>query len=247
MAKKNTESVVTEKLNALYNLQMIDSAIDKIRTVRGELPLEVEELESEVEGLSTRAENLQNELSDLETEISDKKNAITDSQAAIKKYSEQQKNVRNNREYDSLSKEIEFQGLEIELAEKKIKEAKFKIESKKEAIEEAGAKLTERQSDLEIKRKELQTIVDETEAEESKLAKKSEKAKKDIEPRLITAYERLRSNAVNGLAVVSVERNSCGGCFNEIPPQRQLDIKARKEIIVCEHCGRILIEPPAEN
>ena len=247
MAKKNTDSVITEKLNALYYLQEVDSSIDKIRTVRGELPLEVEELESEVEGLSIRAGKLEDELNELETEISNKKNAITDAGAAIKKYSEQQKNVRNNREYDSLSKEIEFQGLEIELAEKKIKEAQFRIESKKEAIEEAKAKLTERTSDLEIKKKELQAIINETEADEEKLTKKSDKAKKNIEPRLVAAYERLRNNAINGLAVVSVERNSCGGCFNEIPPQRQLDIQARKKIIVCEHCGRILIEPPVEK
>ncbi|MFD1550538.1 hypothetical protein DNU06_16305 [Putridiphycobacter roseus] len=247
MAKKNTDSAITEKLNALYYLQEVDSSIDKIRTVRGELPLEVEELESEVEGLSIRAGKLDDELTELETDISNKKNAITDAGAAIKKYSEQQKNVRNNREYDSLSKEIEFQGLEVELAEKKIKEAQFRIESKKEAIEEAKAKLTERTNDLEIKKKELQAIINETEADEEKLIKKSDKAKKNIEPRLVAAYERLRNNAINGLAVVSVERNSCGGCFNEIPPQRQLDIQARKKIIVCEHCGRILIEPPVES
>lgn len=247
MAKKKTDSVITEKLDALYNLQVIDSSIDKIRTVRGELPLEVEELEGEVEGLSTRVEKLESELNDLETDISNNKNAITDSNASMKKYAEQQKNVRNNREYDSLSKEIEFQGLEIELAEKKIKESQFKIESKVEGIEVAKSKLAERTSDLEIKKKELQDIISETEADEEKFIKKSEKAKKGIEPRLVVAYERLRNNALNGLAVVSIERNSCGGCFNEIPPQRQLDIRSRKKIIVCEHCGRILIEPPVSE
>jgi predicted nucleic acid-binding Zn-ribbon protein len=248
MAKKNSaESTITEKLDALYYLQEIDSSIDKIRTIRGELPLEVQELEDDVEALSNKLTNLQDELKGSETEISDRKNSIKESKEAIKKYTEQQKHVRNNREYDSLSKEIEFQGLEIELSDKKIKEAKFKIESKKEVIDEAASRLEERTKDLEIKKKDLADIISETEEDEQKLVKKSEKAKKGIEERLVKAYERLRTNAINGLAVVSVERDSCGGCFNQIPPQRQLDIDARKEIIVCEHCGRILVEPPVKK
>ncbi len=244
MAKKNlSESPITEKLDALFNLQQIDSTIDKIRTVRGELPLEVVDLEAEVEGLTSRLDNLVEESKLLETEISNRKNAIKESKEKIKKYLEQQKNVRNNREYDSITKEIEFQGLEVELNEKKIKEASFKIESKQEVLEAAKEKLEERKKDLEIKKKDLADIVSETEDDEQKLLKKSEKARSIIEPRLLGAYDRLRTNSINGLAVVKVERNSCGGCFNQIPPQRQLDIMARKKIIICEHCGRILIEP----
>ncbi|HIP36558.1 MAG TPA: hypothetical protein EYG85_06860 [Crocinitomix sp.] len=248
MAKKNSaEKLVTAKLEALYNLQQIDSQIDKIRTIRGELPIEVKELEQDVEALSNKLDTLTNELEELETEISNRKISIKESKEAIKKYSEQQKNVRNNREYDSLSKEIEFQGLEIELHEKKIKEAKFKIESKAEVIEEAKQKLEERKKDLEVKKSDLDKIIAETKEDETKLIKKSDAAKKDIEERLVVAYERLRANAVNGLAVVSIVKGACGGCFNEIPPQRQLDIESKTKLIVCEHCGRILVEPPAEK
>ncbi len=248
MAKKNSaDSSVTEKIDALYNLQVIDSSIDKIRTIRGELPLEVKELEDEVAGLTTKLETLNTELSDLETEISNRKNSSKDAKEAIDKYTEQQKNVRNNREFDAISKEIEFQGLEIELNDKKIKEAKFKIDSKSSVIEDAKNKVDERAKDLEVKQNDLAKIIEETEEDEAKLIKKSDKAKKSIEERLVTAYERLRTNAINGLAVVSVERDSCGGCFNQIPPQRQLDIEARTKIIVCEHCGRILVEPPVDK
>lgn len=248
MAKKNSaEGSVTEKIDALYNLQVIDSSIDKIRTIRGELPLEVKELEDEVAGLTTKLDTLNTELSDLETEISNRKNSTKDAKDAIDKYTEQQKNVRNNREFDAISKEIEFQGLEIELNDKKIKEAKFKIESKSSVIKEAKNKVDERAKDLEVKQSDLAKIIEETEEDEAKLIKKSDKAKKGIEERLVKAYERLRSNAINGLAVVSVERDSCGGCFNQIPPQRQLDIESRSKIIVCEHCGRILVEPPLDK
>jgi hypothetical protein len=247
MAKKTAaEQTIEEKLNGLYELQQIDSAIDKIRTIRGELPLEVQDLEDEVEGLDIRLKKLVDEMDELETSISDRKNMIKDAKAAIKKYTEQQKNVRNNREYDSITKEIEFQGLEIELAEKKINESKAKISHKTEIINESKQRLTERQADLDLKKKELADISAETEKDEEKLIKKSEKAKKDIEPRLVRAYDRLRNNSKNGLAVVSIERDSCGGCFNKIPPQRQLDIQARKKLIVCEHCGRILVEPLVE-
>lgn len=248
MAKRNSaENLVKAKLEALYNLQQIDSQIDKIRTIRGELPIEVRELEEDVEALSNKLDTLNNELEELETEISNRKIAMKESKDAIKKYSEQQKNVRNNREYDSLSKEIEFQGLEIELNEKKIKEAKFKIESKAEVIEEAKAKLEERKKDLEVKKSDLDKIIAETEEDENKLIKESDAAKKDIEERLVVAYERLRNNAINGLAVVSVVKGACGGCYNEIPPQRILDIESRTKLIVCEHCGRILVEPPKQK
>ena len=245
MAKKNSaEGLVTAKLEALYNLQQIDSQIDKIRTIRGELPIEVKELEADVEALSNKLDALTNELDELETEISNRKLSMKESKEAIKKYTEQQKNVRNNREFDSLSKEIEFQGLEIELNEKKIKEAKFKIESKAEVIEDAKAKLEERKKDLEVKQSDLDKIIAETEEDENKLTKESDKAKEGIEERLVVAYERLRNNAINGLAVVSVVKGACGGCYNEIPPQRILDIESRTKLIVCEHCGRILVEPP---
>lgn len=244
--KKAAENTIEEKLNSLHNLQTIDSKIDKIRTIRGELPLEVQDLEDEILGLTTRLEKLTDENDALEQLIADRKNMIKESKAAIKKYTEQQKNVRNNREFDSISKEIEFQELEMELSDKKINEAKANIEHKAEVLNAAKEKLEERQKDLDIKQKELQEISAETEKDEEKLIKESEKAKKSIEERLIVAYERLRNNSRNGLAVVSIERNSCGGCFNQIPPQRQIDIQARKKIIVCEHCGRILVEPPAD-
>ncbi|MBM3453152.1 MAG: hypothetical protein FJX84_08425 [Bacteroidetes bacterium] len=238
-AKK--ELSIADKLEALFQLQKIDSEIDKLRTVRGELPLEVQDLEDEVAGLQTRISNLEEEVGLLETEISDRKNASKDSETAISKYKEQQNNVRNNREYESLSKEIEFQELEIKLHDKKSKEAKFKIESKQEILTEAKTQLELRSSDLVSKKSELDLIISETQVDEDKLLKSSENAKKNIEERLLTAYERLRKNAKNGLAVVPVNRDSCGGCFNKIPAQRQLDIEMKKKIIVCEHCGRILV------
>ncbi len=232
---------IADKLDALFELQKIDSQIDKIRTVRGELPLEVQDLEDEVAGLQTRISNLEEEVSQLETEVSDRKNATKDSETAISKYKEQQNNVRNNREYDSLSKEIEFQELEIKLHEKKSKEAKFKIESKQEVLDEAKTQLELRSSDLATKKSELDAIISETQVDEDKLLKSSDNAKKNIEERLLFAYDRLRKNAKNGLAVVPVNRDACGGCFNKIPAQRQLDIEMKKKIIVCEHCGRILV------
>jgi predicted nucleic acid-binding Zn-ribbon protein len=235
------EATVEEKLDALFELQKIDSEIDRIRTIRGELPLEVQDLEDELEGLETRIHKIQEELKELETEILDRKNASKDAEVAIAKYKEQQNNVRNNREFESLAKEMEFQELEIKLNEKKSKEAKFKIESKKELLAEAKERFDFRQSDLKAKRAELDEIIGETQKEEEELIKKSENAKKKIDERLVFAYNRLRSNAKNGLAVVPVDRDSCGGCFNKIPPQRQLDIQSKKKVIVCEHCGRILM------
>jgi predicted nucleic acid-binding Zn-ribbon protein len=238
-AKK--ELSIADKLDALFELQKIDSEIDKIRTVRGELPLEVQDLEDEVAGLQTRISNLEEEVAQLETEVSDRKNATKDSETAIAKYKEQQNNVRNNREYESLSKEIEFQELEIKLHDKKSKEAKFKIESKQEVLDEAKTQLELRSSDLATKKSELDAIISETQVDEDKLLKSSDNAKKNIEERLLFAYDRLRTNAKNGLAVVPVNRDACGGCFNKIPAQRQLDIETKKKIIVCEHCGRILV------
>ena len=239
---KVKEITVEDKLKALYSLQLIDSKIDKIRIVRGELPLEVQDLEDEVAGLNKRINKINEEIADLDQNVSDKKNIIVDAESAIEKYKEQQNNVRNNREFDSLSKEIEFQTLEIELANKRIKEAKAKIEGKKEILLENETKLEARASDLKLKQDELDSIITETEKEEKSLQAKSVKAEKVIDERLLIAYKRVRGSVRNGLAVVSVERESCGGCFNSIPPQRQLEIRLRKKIIVCEHCGRILVD-----
>lgn len=244
--KLGKDATVEEKLDALANLQSIDSEIDRIKTIRGELPLEVQDLEDELEGLTTRISKLDEESKELDTEVANRKLAIKESEALIKKYKEQQNNVRNNREFDSLSKEIEFQELEIQLSEKKIKEAKAKIDAKKETVAEAKSELEARTADLDAKKAELDEIVSETQKDEDDLLAKSEKARKLIDDRLITAYDRLRNNLRNGLAVVKIERNSCGGCFNKIPPQRQLDINSKKKIIVCEHCGRILVENPDE-
>lgn len=235
------EASVAEKLDALFELQKIDSEIDRIRTIRGELPLEVQDLEDELEGLETRINKIQDEMKELETEIQDRKNATKDAETAITKYKEQQNNVRNNREFESLAKEIEYQELEIKLHDKKSKEAKLKIESKKELLTEAKERFEFRQADLKGKKAELDEIVGETQKEEEELVKRSQDAKKKIDARLVFAYNRLRSNAKNGLAVVPVDRDACGGCFNKIPPQRQLDIQSKKKVIVCEHCGRILM------
>ena len=239
------EVSVADKLDALYELQKIDSEIDRIRTIRGELPLEVQDLEDELEGLETRIAKIQEEIKEVDTEIVDRKNATKDSETAIAKYKEQQNNVRNNREFESLAKEIEFQELEIKLHEKKSKEAKFKSVSKKEMFEETKERLEFRKGDLKTKQAELEEIVGETRKDEEALLKKSEDAKNKIDDRLVFAYNRLRENAKNGLAVVPVDRDACGGCFNKIPPQRQLDIQAKKKVLVCEHCGRILV--PSEE
>ncbi|MBK7712870.1 MAG: hypothetical protein IPJ37_19465 [Bacteroidales bacterium] len=237
-----SEISVEERLRALYSLQLVDSEIDKIKTLRGELPLEVQDLEDEIAGLETRLGNLKEEVVTLEKSVSKKHNEITDAEALIKKYEEQQKNVRNNREFDSLSKEIEYQNLEIELFNKKIKEFNFQIDEKNVVINESESTLSERKTDLDNKKSELDEIISDTQKEEEGLYKKLETIEEIIEERLLTAYKRIRSNARNGLAVVPVQRDACGGCFNQIPPQRQLDIKSRKKIIVCEYCGRILVD-----
>ncbi len=243
MAKKiKKDASIEEKLKALYDLQQIDSQIDKLRVIRGELPLEVQDLEDEIAGLEKRIEKYVDEVEELEKEISGKKNLIEEAKALIKKYEADQNNVRNNREFDALTKEIEFQKLEIELAEKRIREFKAKIDAKEEKIKEAKALYEERKADLEAKKTELEEITEETAKEEEALLKKSEKAASLIEERLLKAYQRIRNNARNGLAVVTVQRDSCGGCFAKVPPQRQLDIKTHKKIIVCEHCGRILVD-----
>lgn len=239
---KDADVSVETKLIALYSLQQIDSQIDKIRIIRGELPLEVQDLEDEVAGLETRIDNFISEIKTLETSISEKKASIVDCQMLIKRYEDQQNNVRNNREFDSLTKEVEFQNLEIQLNEKRIKEFSFTLENKKADVEKAQKTLIERKNDLDIKKSELQDIISETEKEESELIQKSIDNQKLIEERLLTAYKRIRENARNGLAVVTVERDACGGCFNKIPPQRQLDIRMHKKIIVCEYCGRILVD-----
>ena len=238
---------IEEKLHALYELQTVVSDIDKIKTLRGELPLEVQDLEDEIAGLKTRLVNLEDELKNLETAINNKKLSIKDSEGLISKYTEQQNNVRNNREFDSLSKEIEFQTLEIELSEKRIKEFSAEMAEKNELYFASKTLMSERTEDLERKKKELDEITEETKIEEEKLKAKSEKIESFIEPRLLTAFKRIRKNARNGLAVVTIQRDACGGCFNKIPPQRQLDIASRKKIIVCEYCGRILVDSDIEG
>ncbi len=233
---------IEEKLRALHDLQSVVSDVDKIKTLRGELPLEVQDLEDDITGLKTRLINLDVEIKNLDTIISNKKISIKDSQALITKYTEQQNNVRNNREFDSLSKEIEFQELEIELSNKRIKEFTVEMKGKKETVSTSKTSLKDREEDLVRKKSELKEITEETKIEEEKLRSKSEKIESFIEPRLLTAFKRIRKNARNGLAVVTIQRNACGGCFNKIPPQRQMDIANRKKIIVCEYCGRILVD-----
>jgi len=240
---KTEEELKNEKrLSALYSLQLIDSKIDRIKIIRGELPLEVEDLEDEIAGLETRKEKFAEELEEMEKMILNKKGIIEESLVLIKKYDEQQKNVRNNREYDSLTKETEFQSLEIQLAEKRIKEYTEAVELKRTSVEEVTNKLKTRSSDLENKKSELDNIIKETQTEEDKLLVKSKAYMEEVEPRLLAAYERIRGNARNGLSVVPIERDACGGCFNKIPPQHQLEIKTYKKIIVCEYCGRILVD-----
>ncbi len=244
---ETTEMSVEDKLKALYEMQKVDTATDKIKILRGELPLEVRDLEDEIAGLETRIGNHQNEVQKLEDSIVTKNNEIAQAQAQIKKYEEQQKNVRNNREFDSLSKEIEYQNLEIELSEKRKKEFSAQVGEKQKLIDDSRKVLEERKQDLSDKKSELDDIVKDTRKEETLLTEKSGKIRQRIDPRLLSAYTKIRNNARNGLAVVAVERDACGGCFNKIPPQRQLDIRSRKKIIVCEYCGRILVDPDIDR
>ena len=240
--KVEQEITVEDKLNALYNLQRVVSKIDEIKTLRGELPLEVQDLEDEIVGLTTRLENFDSEIAETATAIGQKKIEIEESRMKIEKYKEQQNNVRNNREYDNLSKEIEFQTLEIELCEKRIREYTASKDRKTEEQKIASTQLNERKLDLEQKKNELDEIVAETKQEEEKLREKAKSIETKIEPRLLTAFKRIRKNARNGLGVVMVQRDACGGCFNKIPAQRQMDIRQHKKVIVCEYCGRILVD-----
>ena len=243
MAKKKASLVTVEdRLKALYQLQTIDSKVDKIRIVRGELPVEIEDLEDLLAGLQTRLEKLNSELDGINNDVLSKKNVIIDAEALVKKYEKQLKNIKNNREFSSLTKELEYKGLEIQLNEKHISELQAKILHKEEVINELKEQISDRDEELSVKNKELEAIVKETEKEEKSLLKKSAKAQEIIEERLLTAYTRIRNKVKNGLAVVSIDRNACGGCFNQIPPQRQLDIQMHKKVIVCEHCGRIVVD-----
>jgi len=241
------EKTVEQKLQALWNLQTIHTQLDKIHQVRGELPIEVADLEDEVAGLETRIEKIRTELDGLEDTIVNRKNQIKDAQTAIKKYETQLNDVKNNREYDAITKEVEIQGLEIQVLEKKIREIEYEITTKTVKYEKAQEDLVERKKDLAVKQEELANITGETEKDEQALLNKAEKAEKKIDERLLIAYQRLRKNSKNGLAVVTIDRDSCSGCFNQIPPQRQLDIRQRKKIIVCEHCGRILVDEEYAN
>jgi len=241
MAKKK-ELTVEERLRALYDLQLIDSRVDEIRNVRGELPLEVRDLEDEVEGFKLRLQKLEDSLTDIDNQIKAKKNLIEEAKVLIKKYNEQQKNVRNNREFNSLAKEVEFQELEIQLAEKHINEFKAQIERKKEVIDGTKERLKEREDHLKHKKGDLDAILAETEKEEKVLLEKSEEYKTKIEERLAKAYTKIRTNVKNGLAVVPIERGASGGSYFTIPPQVQVEIASRKKIITDEHSGRILVD-----
>ena len=247
MEKNNKNDVANlygeQKLKALYQLQTMLTEIDKIRTLRGELPLEVQDLEDDVAGLNTHIQKIEGEIQELNSAISQQKIDIQNAQSSVDKYKEQQNNVRNNREFDFLTKEIEFQTLEIELCNKKISEANDAIKEKNGELEKSKQDLTERSEDLETKKGELDEIVMETKAQEDKLRTKAKGLEATIEPRLLTAFKRIRKNSRNGLGIVYVQRDACGGCFNKIPPQRQMDIRMRKKIIVCEYCGRIMIDP----
>lgn len=244
----DTDALAMEqKLHTLYQIQLTDTKIDKIYLLRGELPLEVQDLEDDIAGLKTRLAKLQAEIKDTEKDITESKHKIEESKKINQKYEEQRDNVKNNREYESLSKEIEFQELDQLLNEKKIKEGTIFIEEKKIALDEAKALLDGRNTDLENKKKELETIIEETSKEEEVLLKHKEELISKLDERMVVAYNKVRSNAKNKLAVVTVKRDACGGCFNKIPPQRQLDIALSKKIIVCDYCGRILVSADFEK
>ena len=241
--KDPTDLSVEEKLKTLYQLQTTLSSIDEKRAMRGELPLEVQDLEDEIAGLDTRIEKIQNEIKDYQSAITMKKGEINEAQSYVDRYQKQLDEVKNNREYDTLTKEIEFQSLEIQLCEKKIKEALIRIDERNHDLEQAAALKDDRLVALADKKSELDEIMQETREEEEKLKAKAKEYETKIEDRLLTSFKRIRKNARNGLGIVYVQRDACGGCFNKIPPQRQLDIKMHKKIIVCEYCGRIMIDP----
>lgn len=242
MAAVATETTIAQKLEALLKLQNIDSSLDAIKKMRGDLPEEVRDLEDEVAGIETRISKFNKEIAGLDEEISKNRNAKKDAEKLVNKYKDQQMNVRNNREYDAISKEIELQQLEMELADKRTREFEFKILNKKDDVSETETRLNTRKKDLDAKRKELDVLIAESEDDEQKLNKDRDKAAKHVEERLLRPYDKLRGNYPNGLAVVLVKRGACGGCFSAVPPQRQADIKDKKRIIVCEHCGRILAD-----
>ena len=243
MAKKESEISVEEKLSTLYQLQTTLSAIDEKRALRGELPLEVQDLEDEIAGLKTRIEKIENDITDFQQAVVQKQGEIKEAEESVERYKKQLDDVRNNREYDTLTKEIEFQSLEIELCNKKIREANVKVEDKKRELARTNDLVADRQQALEEKKNELDEIMLETREEEQVLKAKAEELETKIDPRLLSSFKRIRKNARNGLGIVYVQRDACGGCFNKIPPQRQLDIKMHKKIIVCEYCGRIMIDP----
>ena len=244
MAKKDpTDLSVEEKLKALYQLQTTLSGIDEKRALRGELPLEVQDLEDEIAGLTTRMEKIKTEIDEFKKAITQKKADITSAESSVERYKKQLDEVKNNREYDTLTKEIEFQSLEIELCNKKIKEALIKVEEKNADLAEADELIKDRTAALKEKKEELDEIMQETRDEEEKLKNKANELEGTIEPRLLSSFKRIRKNSRNGLGIVYVQRDACGGCFNKIPPQRQLDIKMHKKVIVCEYCGRIMIDP----
>ncbi|MFN0276386.1 MAG: zinc ribbon domain-containing protein [Chitinophagales bacterium] len=244
-ATKTKELTIKESLQALFNLQKIHSKIDQINILKGELPMEVSDLEDEIAGLDTRHKKLEGELKEIETDVANRKAATSEAKSHIKKYEQQQNNVKNSREFDALTKEIELNKLDIELNEKKVKEAKVGQEAKTLAIEQAKKDLDVKKKELKKKKEELTRIIDETEKEEAELDKKATKAEKDLDSRLLHSYNRIRTSYRNGLAVVAVQRNSCGGCFSTVPPQRQAEIKQAKKIVICEHCGRILVDAEA--
>jgi predicted nucleic acid-binding Zn-ribbon protein len=233
---------IGDKLRALLALQQINSKMDEIGVLKGELPMEVSDLEDEINGLKTRIKKLENTVSEIDTEISNHNANIKESESLIGKYEKQLDNVKNNREFDALTKEIELQKLEIQLSQKKIREANVVKDSKKETLGGIEAKLNQRSKDIDAKKVELQKIIEKTEKEEAKLMKESDKARKDIEPRLLSSYDKIRKTYRNGLAVATVSRGACGGCFNRIPPQLQIEIGMMKKIIACEHCGRVLVD-----
>ena len=244
MAKKDpTDLSVEEKLQTLYQLQTTLSAIDEKRALRGELPLEVQDLEDEIEGLNIRIAKIENEIEEFQNAVAQKKGEIEQAQESVERYKRQLDDVKNNREYDTLTKEIEFQSLEIELCNKKIREALAKVDDKKRELAHTHDMMDDRQSALEEKKNELDEIMQETREEEEKLKLIAKDLETKIEPRLLSSFKRIRKNARNGLGIVYVQRDACGGCFNKIPPQRQLDIKMHKKVIVCEYCGRIMIDP----
>ena len=243
MAKKESEISVESKLQTLYQLQATLSAIDEKRALRGELPLEVQDLEDEIAGLKTRIEHIEGDINDFQQAVAQKQGEIKEAEESVERYKKQLDEVRNNREYDTLTKEIEFQSPEIELCNKKIKEANAKVEDKKRELVRTNDLINDRQQALEEKKSELDEIMQETREEEQLLKAKAEELETKIEPRLLSSFKRIRKNARNGLGIVYVQRDACGGCFNKIPPQRQLDIKMHKKVIVCEYCGRIMIDP----